>query len=60
MLGAFARAYAVLGDESYRAAAEKNLAFLKAKLWRPPAKSEMPADALSSLARRRTRQRSIA
>ena len=33
MLGAIARAYAVLGDESYRAAAEKNLAFLQAKLW---------------------------
>ena len=33
MLGAFARAYAVLGDEPYRAAAEKNLAFLQAKLW---------------------------
>jgi uncharacterized protein YyaL (SSP411 family) len=33
MLGALARAYAVLGDESYRAAAEKNLAFLKSKLW---------------------------
>ena len=33
MLGAFARAYAILGDDVYRAAAEKNLAFLKAKLW---------------------------
>jgi uncharacterized protein YyaL (SSP411 family) len=33
MLGAFARAYAVLGDEAYRAAAEKNLAFLQAKIW---------------------------
>jgi uncharacterized protein YyaL (SSP411 family) len=33
MLGAMARAYAVLGDETYRAAAEKNLAFLQAKLW---------------------------
>lgn len=33
MLGAMARAYAVLGEDSYRAAAEKNLAFLKAKLW---------------------------
>ena len=33
MLGAMARAYAVLGDEKYRAAAEKNLAFLQAKLW---------------------------
>ena len=29
MLGAFARAYAVLGDEKYRAAAEKNLAFIQ-------------------------------
>jgi uncharacterized protein YyaL (SSP411 family) len=46
MLGAFARAYAVLGDESYRATAEKNLAFLKAKLWQPPAKSEMPCGTL--------------
>jgi uncharacterized protein YyaL (SSP411 family) len=35
MLGAMARAYAVLGDNTYRAAAEKNLAFLKAKLWDP-------------------------
>jgi uncharacterized protein len=33
MLGAIGRAYAVLGDESYRAAAEKNLAFLQGKLW---------------------------
>jgi uncharacterized protein len=33
MLGALARAYAVLGDESYRAAAEKNLAFLRSHLW---------------------------
>jgi uncharacterized protein YyaL (SSP411 family) len=33
MLGAFARAYAVLGDESYRATAENNLAFLREKLW---------------------------
>jgi uncharacterized protein YyaL (SSP411 family) len=33
MLGALARAYAVLGDEAYRAAAEKNLAFLQDKLW---------------------------
>ncbi|HKS38180.1 MAG TPA: thioredoxin domain-containing protein, partial [Verrucomicrobiae bacterium] len=36
MLGAIARAYAVLGDEGYRAAAEKNLAFLQARLWQPP------------------------
>src|SRR5262245_24801859 len=36
MLGAFARAYAVLKDEPYRAAAERNLAFLQAKLWISP------------------------
>jgi hypothetical protein len=33
MLGAMARAYAVLGDEKYRAAAEKNLQFIREKLW---------------------------
>jgi len=33
MLGAIARASIVLGDESYRAAAEKNARFLKEKLW---------------------------
>jgi uncharacterized protein len=33
MLGAIARAYAVLGEESYRAAAEKNVAFIQSKLW---------------------------
>src|SRR5262245_28755248 len=33
MLGALARAYAVLGDEKFRAAAEKNLSFLQGKLW---------------------------
>jgi len=33
MLGAFARASAVLGEEKYRAAAEKNLSFLREKLW---------------------------
>jgi len=33
MLGAVARAGAVLGDENYLRAAEKNVAFLKAKLW---------------------------
>jgi uncharacterized protein YyaL (SSP411 family) len=36
ILGAMARAYAVLGDEKYRAVAEKNLAFIQAKLWQPP------------------------
>jgi uncharacterized protein len=33
MLGAIARAYAVLGEDAYLKAAEKNLAFLKSKLW---------------------------
>jgi uncharacterized protein len=33
MLGAMARSYAVLGDETYRAAAERNLSFLRDKLW---------------------------
>ena len=33
MLGAIARAHAVLGDKTYLAAAEKNLAFLQSKLW---------------------------
>jgi hypothetical protein len=33
MLGAFARAYAVLGEEKYRSAAEKNLRFIQEKLW---------------------------
>jgi uncharacterized protein YyaL (SSP411 family) len=35
MLGAMARAYAVLGDETYRTAAEKNVTFIQAKLWQP-------------------------
>jgi uncharacterized protein YyaL (SSP411 family) len=33
MLGAFARASAILGEEKYRAAAEKNLRFVREKLW---------------------------
>ena len=33
MLGAIARASAVLGDDSYLAAAEKNLSFLKKNIW---------------------------
>ncbi|MFM8879762.1 MAG: thioredoxin domain-containing protein, partial [Verrucomicrobiota bacterium] len=36
MLGAFARAHAILGDEEYRILAERNLAFLKEHLWVPP------------------------
>ncbi len=39
MLGALARGCAVLGDATYRAAAEKNLAFLRGKLWDEPAKT---------------------
>jgi uncharacterized protein YyaL (SSP411 family) len=35
MLGAFARAGAVLAEESCLAAAEKNVAFLQARLWKP-------------------------
>jgi len=33
MLGAFARAYAVLGEERYLAAAEKNVSFTRSRLW---------------------------
>ena len=39
MLGAFARASAVLGEETYRAAAEKNLSFIQEKLWDAKAKT---------------------
>jgi len=39
MLGALARASVVLGDDTYRAAAQKNLAFLQAKLWDPKTKT---------------------
>ena len=43
MLGALARASVVLGDEAYRIAAEKNLAFLQAKLWAAPKNLLAPA-----------------
>jgi uncharacterized protein YyaL (SSP411 family) len=43
MLGAMARAYAVLGDEKYRAAAEKNLAFIQEKLWEAQSSAAVPA-----------------
>jgi uncharacterized protein YyaL (SSP411 family) len=36
MLSAFARAHAVLGDDSFRIVAERNLAFLQSKLWKAP------------------------
>jgi hypothetical protein len=39
MLGALARACVVLGEKSWREAAEKNLAFLQAKLWDPKTKT---------------------
>jgi len=49
MLGAFARASAVLDEEKYRAAAEKNLQFIREKLWEPPAQSafRIPHSAIS-------------
>ena len=39
MLGAFARASVVLGEKEYRAAAEKNLAFIRKNLWDKKSKS---------------------
>jgi uncharacterized protein YyaL (SSP411 family) len=52
MLGAFARASAVLGEGKYRAAAEKNLQFIREQLWEPPqggrAGSPLPAAASQS------------
>jgi uncharacterized protein YyaL (SSP411 family) len=39
MLGAMARASAVLGEEKYRAAAEKNFRFLRENLWDEKSKS---------------------
>ena len=39
MLGALARASAVLGEVQYRQAAEKNLAFLQGKLWEASSKT---------------------
>jgi uncharacterized protein YyaL (SSP411 family) len=39
MLGAMARAGVVLGEEKYVMAAEKNLEFIRAKLWEPPPQS---------------------
>jgi uncharacterized protein YyaL (SSP411 family) len=39
MLGAVARASVVLNEPAYRAAAEKNIAFLQSKLWDPNSKT---------------------
>jgi len=43
MLGAFARASAVLGDDKYRAVAERNLQFLHEKLWVSGSESRLQA-----------------
>jgi len=54
MLGAFARASAVLGEEKYRAAAERNLRFNQEKLWQPPlgrVGSPLPADGAHGVSR---------
>ncbi len=51
MLGAFARASIILDEEKYRAAAEKNVAFIREKLWQSPqggAGSPLPAAAPQS------------
>jgi uncharacterized protein YyaL (SSP411 family) len=54
MLGAFARASAVLGEDKYRAAAENNLAFIREKLWQPPQAGTgdpLPADVAHGVTR---------
>lgn len=50
MLGAFARASAVLNEPRYLAAAEKNLAFIREKLWQSSGESALrtPHSAISS------------
>ena len=51
ILGAFARASIILDEEKYRAAAEKNVAFIREKLWQSPqggAGSPLPAAAPQS------------
>jgi hypothetical protein len=49
MLGAMARAGIILNDETYLAAAERNLAFLKSRLWLPPKASTDAPRALGTL-----------
>jgi uncharacterized protein YyaL (SSP411 family) len=54
MLGVFARASIVLGEEKYRAAAEKNVNFIKEKLWQPlhgRTGSPLPADGAHGVTR---------
>jgi uncharacterized protein YyaL (SSP411 family) len=48
VLGAFARASVVLDKETYRAAAEKNLQFLREKLWQPQGRAASPLPAAVS------------
>src|SRR5206468_7336884 len=49
MLGAMARAYAVLGEQKYREAAERNVAFLQAKLWEKGEEAKTPAQRSGTL-----------
>jgi uncharacterized protein YyaL (SSP411 family) len=61
MLGAFARASVVLGEKKYRAAAEKNLQFIRENLWESPSRpaasvaqaSRLPAEQNADTTRRR-------
>jgi uncharacterized protein YyaL (SSP411 family) len=46
MLGAFARAFAILGDEELLGVAERNLGFLKEKLWVPATASQKLGEAV--------------
>jgi hypothetical protein len=39
MLGAVARGWAVLGDDAFRDAAQRNLAFLRSRLWDPASRT---------------------
>jgi hypothetical protein len=57
MLGALARAGIVLDEPAWIASAEKNLAFLRSRLWTAPTSTE--PENPSSLAGRRTRRASF-
>ncbi|HUC84879.1 MAG TPA: thioredoxin domain-containing protein [Candidatus Acidoferrales bacterium] len=52
MLGAFARASVVLNETKYRAAAERNLAFLREKLWVAPDKMRRGGSRVGTLSHR--------
>ena len=49
MLGAFARAHAVLGEQRYLAAAERNLHFIETKLWQPVSRADQSRPAFGTL-----------